>query len=126
MPMSFNASGPNILRPAATGLLYAFEGKAPQIHSTAWVAPTAVLIGDVRVGPEASIWYNCVLRGDTNPVIIGARSNIQAIELATGTSFKVPSPGPWEDSAVQPWKVRKAEHTAGDGISRVWVRPAAS
>ncbi len=59
------------------GLLYAFEGKAPQIHPTAWVAPTAVLIGDVRLGPGANIWFNCVLRGDTNPIIVGARSNIQ-------------------------------------------------
>lgn len=59
------------------GLLYAFEGKTPQIHPTAWVAPTAVLIGDVRLGPGANIWFNCVLRGDTNPIIVGARSNIQ-------------------------------------------------
>ncbi len=63
--------------PALGGLLYAFEGKTPQIHPSAWVAPTAVLIGDVRLGPHASVWYHCVLRGDTNPVIVGARSNIQ-------------------------------------------------
>jgi carbonic anhydrase/acetyltransferase-like protein (isoleucine patch superfamily) len=65
----------NIASPS--GLLYALDGVAPTIHPTAWVAPTAVLIGDVRVGPGANIWFNCVLRGDTNPVIIGARSNIQ-------------------------------------------------
>ena len=59
------------------GLLYSFEGKVPQVHPGAWIAPTAVLIGDVRVGPGANIWFNCVLRGDTNPIIIGARSNIQ-------------------------------------------------
>jgi carbonic anhydrase/acetyltransferase-like protein (isoleucine patch superfamily) len=61
----------------SSGLLYAFDGVAPQIHPTAWVAPTAVLIGDVRLGPGANIWFNCVLRGDTNPIIVGARSNIQ-------------------------------------------------
>jgi carbonic anhydrase/acetyltransferase-like protein (isoleucine patch superfamily) len=59
------------------GQLYALDGVAPTIHPTAWVAPTAVLIGDVRLGPGANIWFNCVLRADTNPIIIGARSNIQ-------------------------------------------------
>jgi carbonic anhydrase/acetyltransferase-like protein (isoleucine patch superfamily) len=59
------------------GLLYALEGVAPQIHPTAWIAPTAVLIGDVRIGAGANIWFNCVLRGDGNPIIIGAGSNIQ-------------------------------------------------
>jgi len=59
------------------GLLYALNGVAPTIDPTAWIAPTAVLIGDVRVGPGANIWFNCVLRADTNPIIIGARSNIQ-------------------------------------------------
>jgi len=61
----------------SSGLLYALNGVAPQIHPTAWIAPTAVLIGDVRIGPGANIWFNCVLRGDTNPIIVGARSNIQ-------------------------------------------------
>lgn len=59
------------------GMIYALGDLVPQIDPTAWIAPTAVLIGDVRVGPGASIWYHCVLRGDTNPVIVGARSNVQ-------------------------------------------------
>ncbi len=59
------------------GLLYALGNLVPQIDPTAWIAPTAVLIGDVRIGPGANIWFNCVLRGDTNPVIVGARSNVQ-------------------------------------------------
>jgi carbonic anhydrase/acetyltransferase-like protein (isoleucine patch superfamily) len=61
----------------SVGLLYALDGVAPTIHPTAWVAPTAVLIGDVRLGPGANIWFNSVLRADTNPIIVGARSNIQ-------------------------------------------------
>ncbi len=76
--------------PQSTGLLYAFEGKSPQIHPTAWVAPTAVLIGDVRLGPGANIWFNCVLRGDTNPIIVGARSNVQdgtVIHVDHGENF---------------------------------------
>ncbi len=65
------------MRGPGGGMLYGFEGLAPVVDPTAWVAPTAVLIGDVRIGPGASVWYHCVLRGDTNPVIIGARSNLQ-------------------------------------------------
>jgi gamma-carbonic anhydrase len=59
------------------GLLYALGNLKPQIDPTAWIAPTAVLIGDVRVGPGTNIWFNCVLRGDINPIIVGARTNIQ-------------------------------------------------
>ena len=44
-----------------------FEGKSPQIDPTAFVAPGAQLIGDIQLGPESSIWYNCVLRGDADP-----------------------------------------------------------
>ncbi|MDD2704942.1 MAG: gamma carbonic anhydrase family protein [Acidocella sp.] len=61
----------------SSGLLYALGDLKPQIDPTAWIAPTAVLIGDVRVGPGANIWFNCVLRADTNPIIVGARTNIQ-------------------------------------------------
>jgi gamma-carbonic anhydrase len=54
-----------------------FRGKSPRIHDTAFVAPGCRIIGDVEVGRYASIWYNCVIRGDVNKIIIGARSNIQ-------------------------------------------------
>lgn len=49
----------------------------PTIHQTAFVAPTAVVMGDVTLGPESSVWYTSVLRGDMAPIVIGARSNIQ-------------------------------------------------
>jgi carbonic anhydrase/acetyltransferase-like protein (isoleucine patch superfamily) len=55
----------------------AFEGRMPRVHPTAFIAATAVLIGDVAVGEGASVWFHCVLRGDTNHIRIGARSNIQ-------------------------------------------------
>ena len=58
-------------------LLLPFGGHSPQIHETAFVAPGAVLVGDVVVGPHASVWYACVLRADTNRIEIGARSNVQ-------------------------------------------------
>jgi carbonic anhydrase/acetyltransferase-like protein (isoleucine patch superfamily) len=57
--------------------LLPFNGKAPSVDPAAFVAPGARLIGDVEIGPEASIWYNCVLRGDVNRIRIGARSNLQ-------------------------------------------------
>ncbi|HEY8731185.1 MAG TPA: gamma carbonic anhydrase family protein [Candidatus Limnocylindria bacterium] len=57
--------------------LYAFKGKTPQVHPTAFVAPTAVLIGDVTLHEHASVWFGAVLRGDMDRIEIGARSNVQ-------------------------------------------------
>ena len=62
---------------ALAGPLYPFEGRRPVVHPTAFVAPTAVVIGDVELGEGASVWYYCVLRGDTNTIRVGPRSNIQ-------------------------------------------------
>tara|TARA_A100001391_G_scaffold136353_1_gene95008 strand:- start:25795 stop:26370 length:576 start_codon:yes stop_codon:yes gene_type:complete len=73
--------------PGAT--ILPFEGKVPQIHETAFVAPGARIIGDVTIGPKASIWYNCVLRGDIHRIEVGARSNVQ-----DGTVFHVEGPRP--------------------------------
>ena len=53
------------------------NGKTPRIHETAFVAPGCRIIGDVEIGAEASIWYNCVIRADVNFIRIGARSNVQ-------------------------------------------------
>jgi carbonic anhydrase/acetyltransferase-like protein (isoleucine patch superfamily) len=57
--------------------LFAFEGREPEVSSDAWVAPTATLVGDVRVAAEASIWYGAVLRGDFGPIIVRRGANIQ-------------------------------------------------
>ncbi|AXS41103.1 gamma carbonic anhydrase family protein [Breoghania sp. L-A4] len=59
--------------------IYAFEGIAPQLppDGTFWIAPDAVLIGNVIVEEDASIWWKAVLRGDNEPIRLGARSNIQ-------------------------------------------------
>ncbi len=59
------------------GPLWSLDGVFPQLHPDAWVAPTAVIIGDVEIAMGASIWFNCVLRGDTNRIRVGARSNVQ-------------------------------------------------
>jgi carbonic anhydrase/acetyltransferase-like protein (isoleucine patch superfamily) len=50
---------------------------SPQVAQSAWVAPGAYVIGDVHLGEESSVWYGAVLRGDTEPIRIGARTNIQ-------------------------------------------------
>lgn len=60
-----------------SGLLRRYRGVMPKIHETAFVADTAVIIGDVEIGPRASIWYGCVIRGDVNAIRIGADTNIQ-------------------------------------------------
>jgi carbonic anhydrase/acetyltransferase-like protein (isoleucine patch superfamily) len=57
--------------------IYALGELVPSIDETAYVHPDAVLIGDVRLGPEASVWPGAVLRGDGAPVTIGARTSVQ-------------------------------------------------
>ncbi len=67
----------------------AIHGKAPRIHSSAFIAPGCRIIGDVEIGPDVSIWYNCVIRADVNRVVIGARTNVQ-----DGTVIHCDSPKP--------------------------------
>lgn len=63
----------------------------PVVDATAWVAPTAAVIGDVTVGPCANIWYHCVLRGDTDRIVVGARSNIQDGTIIHVASARFPT-----------------------------------
>ena len=56
---------------------FEFEGKRPHVHPDAYIAPTAVLIGDVRVAAGASVWFGAVLRGDESYIQIGEGSNVQ-------------------------------------------------
>jgi len=58
-------------------VIVALEGHVPSVHPSAFVAPDATLIGQVVVGAESSVWYQCVLRGDEGPISVGARCNIQ-------------------------------------------------
>jgi len=57
--------------------LYALGEKAPQLAGGAWAAPSADLIGDVRLGRRASVWFGAVIRADNTPILIGEDSNIQ-------------------------------------------------
>lgn len=58
-------------------ILKPYKDKIPQIDPTAFIAENAVIIGDVVIGPRVNIWYNCVLRGDTNRIVVGEETNIQ-------------------------------------------------
>lgn len=57
--------------------VYAWEDKVPAIAPDAWIAPTAVVAGDVTIGAQSSVWFHCMLRGDISPIRVGARSNVQ-------------------------------------------------
>jgi carbonic anhydrase/acetyltransferase-like protein (isoleucine patch superfamily) len=57
--------------------LFDFEGKQPRVHPSAFVAATAVLVGDVVVEENASVWYNAVVRADFGPVVIRRGANVQ-------------------------------------------------
>jgi len=58
-------------------LIFAIGDKKPRIHATAFIAPGAVICGDVEIGEDASVWYGCVLRGDSNKIIVGNGANVQ-------------------------------------------------
>lgn len=62
-------------RPGVT--IVPIHGKTPQIHDSAFIAPGCTIIGDVTIGADSSIWYNCVLRADVSRIVIGERSNVQ-------------------------------------------------
>lgn len=57
--------------------LFKLGSRSPQIHDESWIAPNATVIGDVRLGKNASIWWNVTARGDNDPISIGENTNIQ-------------------------------------------------
>jgi carbonic anhydrase/acetyltransferase-like protein (isoleucine patch superfamily) len=58
-------------------MLFEFEGRRPSIADTAWVAPTATVVGDVTIEAGASVWYGAVLRGDDGPIVLRENANVQ-------------------------------------------------
>ncbi len=67
-------------------------GQKPDLARAAFVAPTATVLGAVTLGPESSVWYGCVLRGDINAIEIGAGTNIQdltMVHLADDNGVKI-------------------------------------
>lgn len=57
--------------------VYAVNGMTPRIADDVFIAPGAIVAGDVEIGPGSSVWFNAVLRGDVAPIRVGARTNIQ-------------------------------------------------
>ena len=57
--------------------MFAFEGRSPRVSASAWIAPTATLVGDVTVEDEASVWYGAVVRADFGPIIVRRGANVQ-------------------------------------------------
>jgi carbonic anhydrase/acetyltransferase-like protein (isoleucine patch superfamily) len=62
-------------------IILSYRGKEPLISPEAFIAPGAVIIGDVEIGPGSSVWFGCVLRGDLAPIRIGARTNVQDVSV---------------------------------------------
>lgn len=58
-------------------MILSYRGRAPRIASSAFIAPTATVIGDVTIGEEASVWFGAVLRGDVGHIEVGPRANVQ-------------------------------------------------
>jgi len=71
-------------------MIRSFKGIHPDIDPTAFIAETAVIVGEVQIGRESSIWYNVVARGDVNFIRIGARSNVQDLSMLHVTHKKTP------------------------------------
>lgn len=75
MTQHLNVSGSD--RPALGPLVLPLEGRVPEIADTAFLAPGAVIIGAVTLGEGTSIWYGCILRGDSGTITVGRQVNIQ-------------------------------------------------
>jgi carbonic anhydrase/acetyltransferase-like protein (isoleucine patch superfamily) len=74
--------------------LFSFEGRSPQVHPDAWVAPTATLVGDVVVEAGASIWYGVVLRADFGRIVVREGANVQDNSVLHGGADPETEVGP--------------------------------
>jgi carbonic anhydrase/acetyltransferase-like protein (isoleucine patch superfamily) len=72
-------------------LLLSHRGSSPRVAATAFVAPGAILVGDVELADQASVWYGCVLRGDVAGIRLGARSNLQDATIVHGSPGEPPT-----------------------------------
>ena len=66
------ASRPPASRPGVT--IIPIHGQTPKIHDSAFIAPGCTIIGNVEIGADSSVWYNCVLRADVSRIVIGERT----------------------------------------------------
>lgn len=72
------------------GRIWPFDGVTPRLDPSVFVAPGAIVIGDVTIGPDSSLWFGVVVRGDENPVVIGARTNIQDLSMCHESGYVGP------------------------------------
>jgi carbonic anhydrase/acetyltransferase-like protein (isoleucine patch superfamily) len=68
-----------------------FAGKSPRLHESVFAADGALVIGDVEIGAESSLWFGAVVRGDVNAIRIGARTNVQDYSVLHVTSGTHPT-----------------------------------
>jgi carbonic anhydrase/acetyltransferase-like protein (isoleucine patch superfamily) len=89
-----------------------YRGKRPKVAESAFIAPTAVLIGDVEIGEESSVWFGAILRGDNGPIRVGARSSIQDnsvlhvshdCETVVGNDVTIGHSVTLEDCRIEDW-----------------------
>jgi carbonic anhydrase/acetyltransferase-like protein (isoleucine patch superfamily) len=71
-------------------MILPYRGRWPKIHETAFVAPSADIIGDVEIGSNSSVWFQCVIRGDVHRIRIGSKTNIQDHSMLHVTRVKSP------------------------------------
>jgi len=69
-------------------MILRYENFYPKIASSAWIAPSADIIGDVEIGEDSSVWFGCVVRGDVHYIKIGKRTNIQDLSMLHVTHYK--------------------------------------
>lgn len=74
--------------------LFSFEGRRPRVHPRAWIAPTAVLVGDVVVERDASVWYGAVLRADLGRIVVREGANVQDGTVLHGADDPMTEIGP--------------------------------
>jgi carbonic anhydrase/acetyltransferase-like protein (isoleucine patch superfamily) len=72
-------------------ILRPFGGQAPRLHPSAFLMDDAVVVGDVEIGEDASLWFGVIVRGDVNSVRIGARTNVQDQTVVHVTSRTHPT-----------------------------------
>ena len=71
-------------------MIRSYQGKVPVIGEGCYIDVAAQVIGDVELGPQASVWMNAVVRGDVNSIRIGAKSNVQDCAVLHGMRYKYP------------------------------------
>ncbi|MCX7735947.1 MAG: gamma carbonic anhydrase family protein [Candidatus Kapabacteria bacterium] len=70
-----------ILETGNNGKIITYKGITPKIHESVFLCDGVKIIGDVEIGKDSSVWYNCVIRGDVNYIRIGERTNIQDLSM---------------------------------------------